>query len=167
MVAGLTAAPEAAAADVPPELLAQSLGQYLRAGRLQIRSGNSGVLPVVLAMVLVAVAFEIVTPEHAFLRPSNLVYIVGLSTVYMMLAMAETVVLLLGEIDLSVGAVALIGGGVPLQLVPPPGAGGAGGAAGGVVSARCRAGGGVRGAGAAPAKIARVVVRVGGVLVLS
>src|SRR6266571_4137464 len=98
MVADLTAAPEAAAADVPPELLAQSLGQYLRAWRLQVRSGNSGVLPVVLAMVLVAVAFEIVTPEHAFLRPSNLVYIVGLSTVYMMLAMAETVVLLLGVI---------------------------------------------------------------------
>src|SRR5215475_10483303 len=61
-------------------------------------------------MVVVAVIFEIVTPEHAFLRPSNLVYIFGLSTVYMVLAMAETVVLLLGEIDLSVGAVALFGG---------------------------------------------------------
>ena len=94
--ADLTAAPEAAAADVPPELLAQSLGQYLRAWWLRVRSGNSGVLPVVLAMVLVAVVFEIVTPEHAFLRPSNLVYIFGLSTVYMVLAMAETVVLLLG-----------------------------------------------------------------------
>src|SRR6266851_8434466 len=121
MVVELTAAPEAAAADVPAELLAQSLGQYLRAWWLRVRSGNSGVLPVVLAMVLVAVAFEIVTPEHAFLRPSNLVYIVGLSTVYMMLAMAETVVLLLGEIDLSVGAVALIGGVIAFKLVQQPG----------------------------------------------
>ena len=74
-------------------------------------------------MVLVAVAFEIVTPEHAFLRPSNLVYIVGLSTVYMMLAMAETVVLLLGEIDLSVGAVALIGGVIAFKLVQQSGPG--------------------------------------------
>jgi D-xylose transport system permease protein len=121
MAADLTAAPEAAAADVPPELLAQSLGQYLRAWWLRVRSGDSGVLPVVLGMVVVAVVFEIVTPEHAFLRPSNLVYIFGLSTVYMVLAMAETVVLLLGEIDLSVGAVALFGGVIAFKLVQQPG----------------------------------------------
>jgi len=120
MAVDLTAAPEAATADVPSELLAQSLGQYVRAWWLRVRSGNSGVLPVVLAIVLVAVVFEIITPEHAFLRPSNLVYIFGLSTVYMMLAMAETVVLLLGEIDLSVGAVALIGGVIAFKLVQQP-----------------------------------------------
>src|SRR5262252_1371249 len=116
----LTAAPQAAA-DVPPELVAQSLGQYLRAWWLRVRGGDSGVLPVVLGMVVVAVIFEIVTPEHAFLRPSNLVYIFGLSTVYMVLAMAETVVLLLGEIDLSVGAVALFGGVIAFKLVQQPG----------------------------------------------
>jgi D-xylose transport system permease protein len=119
----LTAAPEAAAADVPPGLLAQSLGQYLRAWWLRIRSGDSGILPVVLGLVVVAVVFEIITPEHAFLRPSNLVYIFGLSTVYMVLAMAETVVLLLGEIDLSVGAVALFGGVIAFKLVQQPGLG--------------------------------------------
>jgi len=123
IVADLTATPKDAAAEVPPELLAQSLGQYLRAWWLQVRSGNSGVLPVVLGMVVVAVIFEIVTPEHAFLRPSNLVYIFGLSTVYMVLAMAETVVLLLGEIDLSVGAVALFGGVIAFKLVQQPGPG--------------------------------------------
>jgi D-xylose transport system permease protein len=115
------AAPEVAAADVPPELVARSLGQYVRALGLQVRSGKSGVLPVIFAMVLVAVVFEIITPEHAFLRPSNLVYIFGLSTVYMVLAMAETVVLLLGEIDLSVGAVAMIGGVIAFKLVQQPG----------------------------------------------
>ena len=117
----LSAAPKAATADVPPELLAQSLRQYLRAWWLQIRSGNSGVLPVVLAIVLVGIVFEIITPEHAFLRPSNLVYIFGLSTVYMVLALAETVVLLLGEIDLSIGAVALFGGVIAFKLVQQPG----------------------------------------------
>jgi D-xylose transport system permease protein len=123
MAADLTAAPEAAAADVPPELLAQSLGQYLRAWWLRVRSGDSGILPVVLGLVVVAVVFEIITPEHAFLRPSNLVYIFGLSTVYMVLAMAETVVLLLAEIDLSVGAVALFGGVIAFKLVQQPGPG--------------------------------------------
>jgi len=117
----LTADPEAAAADIPPALVAQSLGQYLRAWWLRVRGGNSGVLPVVLAIVVVAITFQVVTPEHAFLRPSNLVYIFGLSTVYMVLAMAETVVLLLAEVDLSVGAVALIGGVIAFKLVQQPG----------------------------------------------
>jgi D-xylose transport system permease protein len=117
----LPAAPDVSAADIPSELLAQSLGQYLRAWWLRIRSGDSGVLPVVLAIVVVAVVFQIITPEHAFLRPSNLVYIFGLSTVYMVLAIAETVVLLLAEIDLSVGAVALVGGVIAFKLVQQPG----------------------------------------------
>jgi D-xylose transport system permease protein len=117
----LTAAPDVAAAEVPPELLAQSFSQYLRAWWLQVRSGNSGVLPVVGAIILVAVVFEIITPEHAFLRPSNLVFIFGLSTVYMVLAVAETLVLLLGEIDLSIGAVALVAGAIAFKLVQHPG----------------------------------------------
>ena len=117
----LTLDAKVAAADVPPELLAQSLGQYFRAWWLRVRGGNSGVLPVVLAIVIVAVVFEIITPQHAFLRPSNLVYIFGLSTVYMVLAIAETVVLLLAEVDLSVGAVALIGGVIAFKLVQQPG----------------------------------------------
>src|SRR5215467_10994238 len=50
MVADLTAARGVAEAEVPPELLAQSLRQYLRAWWLRVRSGDSGILPVVLAM---------------------------------------------------------------------------------------------------------------------
>jgi D-xylose transport system permease protein len=119
--ADLTLDAKVAAADVPPAIVAQTLGQYMRAWWLRVRSGNSGVLPVVLAMILVAVVFEIVTPEHAFLRPSNDVYIFGLSTVYMVLAMSETLVLLLAEVDLSVGAVALIGGVIAFKLVQQPG----------------------------------------------
>lgn len=121
LMVDFTAAPESAAADVAPEIAAQSLGQYGRAWWLGVRSGNSGMLPVILAIVIVAVTFQIVTPEHAFLRPSNLVYVFGLSTVYMVLAMAETVVLLLAEIDLAVGAVAMFGGVIAFKLVQQPG----------------------------------------------
>jgi D-xylose transport system permease protein len=111
------AASGAAVAEVPPEIFAQSLGQYLRAWWQRVRSGDSGVLPVLLGIIVVAVAFELITPENAYLRPSNLVYIFGLSTVYVVLATAEIVVLLLGEIDLSIGSVALLGGTITFKLV--------------------------------------------------
>jgi D-xylose transport system permease protein len=167
MVADLTAAPGAAAAEVPPELLAQSLGQYLRAWWLRVRGGNSGVLPVVLAIVVVAVTFEVVTPEHAFLRPSNLVYIFGLSTVYMVLAMAETVVLLLGEIDLSVGAVALTGGVIAFKLVQQPGPAWPWWAAMLAALACCGLIGALQGTLTARLKIPSFVVSLGGFLLFS
>jgi D-xylose transport system permease protein len=117
----LTAAPEAAAADVPPELLAQSLGQYLRAWWLRVRNGDSGVLPVVLAIVVVAVSFQIANSK--FLSSQNLVNLFEQSTVYMVLAMAEIFALLLAEIDLSVGLVMALSSVVVGELVQPTGAG--------------------------------------------
>jgi D-xylose transport system permease protein len=117
----LTPAGELAALNIPPEIVAQSLGAYLRGWWLRVRSGDSGVLPVVIAIVVVAVTFQIVTPENAFLRPSNLVYIFQESTVYIVLAMAEIGVLLLGEIDLSIGSVCLLGGVIAFKLVQAPG----------------------------------------------
>jgi D-xylose transport system permease protein len=167
MMVDLTAAPQVAAAEVPPELVAQSLRQYLRAWWLQVRSGNSGVLPVVLAIVLVAVVFEVITPEHAFLRPSNLVYIFGLSTVYMVLAMAETVVLLLGEIDLSVGAVALVGGVIAFKLVQQPGPNWPWWAAIIVALLACAAVGALQGTLTARLRIPSFVVSLGGFLLFS
>jgi D-xylose transport system permease protein len=113
----LTAASEVTAADVPPAILAQSLGQYLRAWWQRIRGGDSGVLPVLLGIIIVAVAFQAISPENSYLRPSNLVYIFELSTVYIVLATAEIAVLLLGEIDLSIGSVALLGGTIAFKLV--------------------------------------------------
>src|SRR5487761_157482 len=116
----LTSVGDLAALDIPSELVAQSLGAYLRGWWIRVRSGDSGVLPVIIAIVVVAVTFEIVTPENAFLRPSNLIYIFQESTVYIVLAMAEIVVLLLGEIDLSIGSVCLLGGVIAFKLVQPP-----------------------------------------------
>ena len=55
----LTAAPaEAAVVDVPPELVAQSLRDYTRGWLLRVRAGESGVLPVVVALVIIAVVFR-------------------------------------------------------------------------------------------------------------
>jgi len=157
----------AAAAEVPAEILAQSLGQYMRASWQRIRGGNSGVLPVIMAMVIVAVVFEIITPQHAFLRPSNLVYIFGLSTVYMLLAMAETVILLLAEIDLSVGAVALFGGVIAFKLVQQPGADWPWWAAMLAALVGCGVVGALQGALVALLKVPSFVVTLGGFLLFS
>jgi D-xylose transport system permease protein len=119
MVADLTAADEAAV-DVPAELVAQSLGQYLRASWARVRAGNSGVLPVVLAIVVVAISFQIANSK--FLSPQNLVNLFEQSSIYMLLAIAEIFALLLGEIDLSVGLVMGLASVVVAELVQPTGA---------------------------------------------
>ncbi len=109
----------AAAVEVPPEIVAQSLGQFLRAYSVRVRSGDAGVLPVVAALVAVVVVFQIVSPNGVFLSPRNLVNLFIQSAVFMVLAMSEGCVLLLGDIDLSVGYVAAIGGIVAATLVQP------------------------------------------------
>ena len=101
------------AADVdviPPEIVAGSLGQYLRAWSVRVRSGDAGILPVVVALVLVTIVFQIVSPSGRFLSAGNLVNLFIQSSVFIVLAMGEGFVLLLGEIDLSMGYVGAIGG---------------------------------------------------------
>lgn len=113
------AVPEPSPRDVPPELVAHSLGEYLRAWWVRVRSGESRVLPVVAGLVLITIVFEIVSPRHVFLAPNNLVNLFQQSAVFMVLAMAEGFALLLGEIDLSAGYVAAVGGVIAVQLVQP------------------------------------------------
>jgi D-xylose transport system permease protein len=114
-----TAAVEAAAAELPPELVAQTFGQYARAYSARIRNGESGVLPVVVGLVAIMVVFEVISPNHVFLSAGNLVNLFQQSAVFMVLAMAETFALLLGEIDLSVGFVGACGAVIAVQLVQP------------------------------------------------
>lgn len=110
---------ELARHDVPPELVAQSFADYSRAWWARIRAGESGVLPVLLGLIAITVVFQIISPNHVFLDPNNLVNLFQQSAVFMVLAMAECFVLLLGEIDLSVGYVGAVGGAVAVQLVQP------------------------------------------------
>jgi len=114
-----TAAPEAATVAVPPELVAQSLGEWFGAWMARLRAGQSGVLPVVLGLVLISIVFTAISPNHLFLSAGNLVNLFQQSAVFMVLAMAEIFVLLLGEIDLSVGFTAGVGGVIAVQLVEP------------------------------------------------
>jgi D-xylose transport system permease protein len=115
----LTAAPEAIKAELPPEVVAQTLGEYVRAYTARIRAGESGVLPVIGAMVAIMVVFTVISPNHVFLSPVNLVNLFQQAAVFMVLAMAEGFALVLGEIDLSVGFVGAIGAAITVQLIQP------------------------------------------------
>jgi D-xylose transport system permease protein len=117
--ADLTAAPEAAEAELPPGVVAQTLGEFVRAYLARIRAGESGVLPVIAAMFAIMVVFTAISPNHVFLSPVNLVNLLQQAAVIMVLAMAEGFALVLGEIDLSVGYVGAIGGAITVQLVQP------------------------------------------------
>ena len=117
--ADLTASTQAAELVVPPEIVAQSLSEYVRGFGVRLRSGQSGVLPVIAAMIVITIVFEAISPRNVFLDPRNLVNLFQQSAVIMVLAMAEGFVLLLGEIDLSVGFTAAVGGVIGVQLVQP------------------------------------------------
>jgi D-xylose transport system permease protein len=162
--ADLTLDAKVAAADVPPEILAQSLGQYFRAWWLRVRGGNSGVLPVVLGIVVVAVGFQIANSK--FLSAQNLVNLFEQSTVYMLLAMAEIFALLLGEIDLSVGLVMGLGSVVVAELVQPSGANWPWWAAIIVTLLACAAVGAIQGTLVSRLRMPSFIVTLGGLLIL-
>ncbi|HZQ48759.1 MAG TPA: ABC transporter permease [Candidatus Dormibacteraeota bacterium] len=111
------ASEQAVKAELPPEVVAQTLGEYIRAWTSRIRAGESGVLPVVAAMIIIALVFTILNP--LFLSPVNLVNLFQQSAVFMVLAMAMGFALVLGEIDLSVGFVGACGAAITVQLVQP------------------------------------------------
>src|SRR6266567_2856169 len=162
--ADLTLDIKVAAADVPAELIAQSLGQYFRASWLRVRGGNSGILPVILGLVVVAVGFQIANSK--FLSAQNLVNLFEQSTVYMLLAIAEIFALLLGEIDLSVGLIMGFGSVVVAELVQPSGANWPWWAAIIVTLLACAAFGAIQGTLVARLKMPSFIVTLGGLLIL-
>jgi D-xylose transport system permease protein len=97
------------------DLEVQSLRDYMHVVYVRIRSGESGVLPVVLGFVVISVLFQSLNSN--FLSAGNLVNLLIQGAAYMLLAMGEVFALLLGEIDLSIGFVSGIGGIVTAELV--------------------------------------------------
>lgn len=103
-----TAAGAAAAAQrldlVDERLIAEEgLGGYLRAVGNRLRSGELGNLPVVLGLVVIAAVFYALEP--VFLSSRNLEGIMQFAAPVGVISLGIVLVLLLGEIDLSVGAV--------------------------------------------------------------
>jgi D-xylose transport system permease protein len=107
-----------AAAVAAPDVIADSLGEYVKIWIARVRGGESGALPVVLGLVAIVVYFQV--RNSLFLSAGNLVNLITQAAWIVMLGMAEVFVLLLGEIDLSIGYSGIIGSVFTCWLLVPP-----------------------------------------------
>jgi D-xylose transport system permease protein len=101
--------------DASAELLANSMGEYLRIWSHRIRAGESGALPVVVGLVAIVIFFQI--RNSLFLSAGNLVNLMAQSVFIITLGMAEIFVLLLGDIDLAAGYTAGCGAVIALWML--------------------------------------------------
>jgi ABC-type xylose transport system permease subunit len=109
--------------DLQDERLLQPTGfsGNVRAILKRIRTGDLGSLPVVIGLVIIGVVFQILSPT--FLSPYNIVNLMLQAAPTGVIAIGVVLVLLLGQIDLSVGSVsgltaAVIGVGLTRQHWP-------------------------------------------------
>ncbi len=80
----------------------EGLGGALRAFGDRVRSGDLGMIPVAVGLVLIAVVFTTLNP--VFLRPGNVSNLLYDCATTGIISLGIVCVLLLGEIDLSVGS---------------------------------------------------------------
>src|SRR6266536_4806498 len=89
---------QASAVEVPSYMPRRTVGQLLR--------GDLGFVPVLFTLIVVVIYFTIVT-NGVFLHPENLSNLVGQIVTFGILGLGVTMVLLLGEIDLSIASVSV------------------------------------------------------------
>ncbi|MCL8025164.1 sugar ABC transporter permease [Nocardioides bruguierae] len=93
------------AADASDERLIQSqgIGGVLSGFVNRVRGGELGMLPVIVGLIVIAIVFQL--NEPTFLSSRNLVSITQFAAPVGVISLGIVLVLLLGEIDLSVGSV--------------------------------------------------------------
>jgi len=106
------------AATAAPEVIADTFGEYVKIWWARVRGGESGALPVILGLVVIVVYFQ--ARNSLFLSANNLVNLLTQAAWIVTLGMAEVFVLLLGEIDLSIGYTSVIGAVFTCWLLVPP-----------------------------------------------
>lgn len=80
----------------------ESIGGMARSFFARVRTGDLGMLPVAVGLVAISTVFSILNP--VFLAPNNLVNLLFDSATIGVISLGIVCVLLLGEIDLSVGS---------------------------------------------------------------
>lgn len=81
----------------------------------RLRAGDGGLVPILIGLVVLVIIFQ--SKDSVFLSAGNLTNLFIQATIFILLAMAEMWVLLLGEIDLSVGYSAGLGGSIATILL--------------------------------------------------
>lgn len=94
--------PGEALSDFALDSSRQGLGSMLRDFRTRMKTGDLGSLPAILAIVVLVAVFGIARPD-SFLSALNLANFLEQAAAVIVIAMAVTFVLLLGEIDLAAG----------------------------------------------------------------
>jgi len=95
------------------------LGEAFRDWWTNVRSGQLGSLPIVVGLIIIAIVFQ--SQNDRFLTASNFVNLIVQSAAFATIAMGIVFVLLLGEIDLSVGYVSGVAGVIAAVLLIPDG----------------------------------------------
>ncbi len=98
-----------------------SLRDYLRGYLRRITSGDIGSLPIIIGLLVIAVIFQ--SQNSNYLTPRNFVNLILQMAGITMMAYGVVFVLLLGEIDLSIGYVSAICGVTVAMLLRDPAAG--------------------------------------------
>jgi D-xylose transport system permease protein len=114
-------AASAAAVALAPELVANTLGEYIRGWWVRVRGGETGALPVIVGLIIIGIIFQV--QNSSFLSAGNLVNLMVQGSTFMLLGMAEVYALLLGEIDLSIGFNAGIGAALIVAVLVTAGIG--------------------------------------------
>ena len=110
----------AAPPEVPPPAQPDariSLGNFARQRVSALREGELGSLPIVIGIIVIAVYFQ--ARNSNFLTAGNFVNLLAQMSAVTIIGMGIVFVLLLGEIDLSIGFVSGIGGVVAAVLLEP------------------------------------------------
>ena len=101
-----------------PDVLANSLSEYVKAWVQRIKNGESGALPVIVGLIAIVIFFQ--AERSQFLTAGNVVNLLVQATIFVMFGAAEIFVLLLSEIDLSLGYGAGVGAFVIAEMIAPP-----------------------------------------------
>ena len=103
---------------IPPDAHAKdTLGAYAGRWWTGVKGGDLGSLPIIIGLIIIAIVFQ--TANSNFLTAGNFVNLVVQSAAYALVAMGIVFVLLLGEIDLSVGYVSGVAGVTVALLLNP------------------------------------------------
>jgi D-xylose transport system permease protein len=118
-VSASTSTPESPAGSPLQDEIDQrvTLGSFARQRVAALREGELGSLPIVIGIIVIAIYFQ--SRNSNFLTAGNFVNLIAQMSAIMIIGTGLVFVLLLGEIDLSVGFVSGMGGVIVALLLEP------------------------------------------------
>jgi D-xylose transport system permease protein len=103
-------------APAPPSAEVK-IGEFARQRLRSLREGELGALPIVVGIIVIAIYFQ--ARNSHFLTATNFVNLLAQMSAVTIIGMGVVFVLLLGEIDLSIGYVSGMGGVITALLLEP------------------------------------------------